>query len=241
MTETKVEYVGKDLEAMDFAVAYHTWILDRMRPHLGKDLVEVGAGTGSFSAMLLDTRPKTLTLVEPSAMYGSLPASINGHGDATDIRTYNNLFSNVADEIHRAGPPDSILYINVLEHIEDDTAELRIARETLALKGRIFVFVPAMPSLLSAFDRQIGHFRRYRRRELREKVEAAGFKVLAIDWFDMPGILPWLIKYRLLGSLTMESGAVRLYDRVAVPLIRPLENLIRPPIGKNLLLVGERS
>jgi hypothetical protein len=56
----------------------------------------------------------------------------------------------------------------------------------------------------------------------------------------MVGILPWLFKYRLMGSLNMETAAVRAYDRIAVPFIKPLENLIQPPLGKNLLLIAER-
>ncbi|HKX84996.1 MAG TPA: hypothetical protein VJL58_12310, partial [Pyrinomonadaceae bacterium] len=72
MKSSQVEYVGKDLEAMDFAVAYHKWILDLMRPFLGSDIVEVGAGTGSFSELLLTTQPSSLALVEPSAMFDLL-------------------------------------------------------------------------------------------------------------------------------------------------------------------------
>lgn len=241
MTAAKLEYIGKDLEAMDFAVAYHRWILDRMRPYFGKHLVEVGAGTGAFSEMLLDTGPESLTVIEPSAMYETLRSSLKERENSAEVRYYNNIFANVADEIHQTGPPDSILYINVLEHIKDDERELKLARETLDAGGRIFIFVPAIPALLSEFDRQIGHFRRYSRQELQVKCEATGFKVLTVSWFDMAGILPWLIKYRLLRSLNMERGAVRLYDKIAIPIIRPLENLIRPPIGKNLLLIAERS
>jgi SAM-dependent methyltransferase len=240
MTDSSVEYVGKDLEAMDFAVAYHRWILDRIRPYLGKDLVEVGAGTGSFSQMLLNTNPVSLTVVEPSQMYDTLRATLTGRDNASDIKYYRDIFSNVSEEIRRAGPPDSILYINVLEHIRDDETELRAARDTLRPGGRVFIFVPAIPMLLSDFDRQIGHFRRYRRNELKAKCERSGFKTLTISWFDMAGILPWLVKYRLLRSLKMESGAVQFYDKLAVPFIRPLENLLHPPIGKNLLYVGER-
>jgi SAM-dependent methyltransferase len=240
MTPPKVEYVGKDLEAMAFAKAYHRWIFDLIRPFLGEHLVEVGAGTGSFSKMLLEIRPESLTLVEPSAMFSALEAAVSEMRTEASINLYNNIFSEIAGEIRSAGPPDSILYINVLEHIEDDSAELRIVHDTLAPTGRAFIFVPALPILFSNFDRHLGHFRRYTRKDLKEKCEEAGFKLLLLRWFDLTGTLPWLVKYRLLKSMKIERGAVHAYDRLAVPVIRPLENLIPPPFGKNLLLIAEK-
>ena len=204
----KVEYVGKDLEAMDFAVNYHRWILDLMKPFLGKHLVEVGAGTGAFSELLLETAPETLSLVEPSAMFNNLQTNLAKHDSATKIRAFPNIFAEVATEIETEQAPDSIIYINVLEHIEDDQLELEIIHQTLREKGRVFVFVPALPLLFSEFDKQIGHFRRYRKKQLTEKFRAAGFRVLLSRYFDTAGIFPWLVKYRLLKSLTMESRAV---------------------------------
>ncbi len=236
----KVEYVGKDLEAMDFAVNYHRWILEIIKPFLGRHLVEVGAGTGAFSELLLETRPETLSLVEPSAMFQTLETNLKLKNSASEIRVFPNIFAEVAARIASEQKPDSIIYINVLEHIEEDGEELQIVRQTLRENGRAFVFVPALPFLFSPFDAQIGHFRRYRRAELAEKFRAAGFRLLLSRYFDAAGIFPWLVKYRLLKSLTMESGAVHAYDKFVVPLARPLESIFPPPIGKNLLVVAEK-
>ena len=240
MTSKQVEYVGKDLEAMSFADSYHRWILDLMRPYVGRNVVEVGAGTGSFSELLLTTEPDSLTMVEPSEMYGDLCQNISSRSSLPSVRYHQNIFSNVAREIATAGPPDSIIYINVLEHIENDLEELRVVHQTLKSSGHLIVFVPALPMLFSKFDRSIGHFRRYRKGELRSKLEEAGFRVKDLRWFDMLGILPWLLKYRIGGSTSMEAGAVELYDRVAVPVIRRAESLISPPVGKNLFAVAEK-
>lgn len=235
-----VEYIGKDLEAMDFAENYHRWILDLFKPYLGRHIVEVGAGTGSFSQLLLETMPESLSLVEPSEMFLALNENLSRSKASTKIDFFRNIFTQVADEIRNLNQPDTLIYINVLEHIEDDAAELSAVNKTLTENGRACIFVPSMPSLLSEFDKKIGHFRRYTKKELIGKCEAAGFKIRIARYFDFLGILPWLVKYRLMRSLTMESGAVQLYDRVAVPFIRPLENLIHPPIGKNLLVVAEK-
>ncbi|MDQ3181194.1 MAG: hypothetical protein M3Q33_11810, partial [Acidobacteriota bacterium] len=95
----KVEYVGKDLEAMDFAVNYHRWILALMKPFLGKHLVEVGAGTGAFSELLLETSPETLSLIEPSAMFETLQTNLTKNDSAAEIRAFPNIFAEVAAQI----------------------------------------------------------------------------------------------------------------------------------------------
>ncbi len=237
----KIEYIGKDLEAMDFAVNYHRWILALMKPFLGKHLVEVGAGTGAFSELLLETAPETLSLIEPSAMFVTLEANLaKRDSDGTEIRAFPNIFAEVAAEIQTEQSPDSIIYINVLEHIEDDRLELEIVHRTLRQSGRVFVFVPALPMLFSEFDKQIGHFRRYRKADLAKKIRAAGFRILLSRYFDAAGILPWLVKYRLLKSLTVEIGAVHLYDKLVVPVAKPIESFLPMPLGKNLLFVAEK-
>lgn len=240
MNSDKVEYAGKDLEAMDFAVRYHRWILEVFRPFLGKRIVEVGAGTGSFSELLLEIQPESLTLVEPSKMFDQLKIAMSSRKGISSPRLHNNIFINVAAEIRDAQRPDSIIYVNVLEHIDDDDLELTVVHHTLAQGGRLFIFVPANRFLFSNFDRNIGHYRRYGRKDLNHKLEAAGFKLIRSRWFDLPGVLPWLIKYRLMRSTTMEASAVQAYDRYIVPVIKPIENLIKPPIGKNLIVVAEK-
>lgn len=240
MKKVEVEYAGADLESMDLAVNYRSWILDIFRPFLGNRIVEVGAGTGSFSRMLLETDPERLVLVEPSGMFDKLVAEIGRNEHGAEISFYNDIFHNCAGIIKGNGRPDTIVYINVLEHIEDDEKELELILDVIAEGGRLCVFVPAVGFLLSDFDRRIGHFRRYSRQDLIGKCERAGFKIRLARWFDLPGVLPWLIKYRLMRSVTMEHGAVKLYDRTVVPLLRPLENCINPPIGKNLIVVAEK-
>lgn len=234
-------YAGKDLEAMSFAVNYHRWLLSLFAPYLGTRVVEVGAGTGSVSELLLELHPESLSLVEPStAMYEQLRARIDGLKTSARIKTYNHVFKKVAESIGRSETPDSIIYVNVLEHIADDATELRIINNTLDPGGRVFIFVPALPWLHGSMDQQLGHYRRYRRSELEEKCVAAGFKVIVSRYFDFPGVLPWWIKYRLLRSGSMEPGAVRVYDQLVVPIAKVLEAKIKPPLGKNVLLIGEK-
>lgn len=226
---------------MDFAVNYHKWILDEFRPFLGKRVVEVGAGTGSFSELLLQENIDSLSLVEPSEMFGSLTAKVSQIKNQTKVDFYQSIFSEVASEIFDKQKPDSIIYVNVLEHIEDDASELEFIYKTLGKGGRCFIFVPALMSLYGEFDRKIGHFRRYTKREVKEKCQAAGFKVLKSKYFDFAGMLPWFVKYKLLKSDSLDSGAVAMYDKMAIPFVRQMEKFVNVPLGKNVLMVAEKQ
>lgn len=240
MDEAKVIYPGKDLEAMSFAVKYHRWLLDEFRQYIGKNIVEVGAGKGSFSEMLLDTKPDSLSLVEPSEMFFDLKRNISANVNGTRVGLFHSIFEEASPSITSSARPDTIIYVNVLEHIEDDSRELRLIRNSLDDGGRFLVFVPAMRALFSEFDRDLGHFRRYRKGELEKKVKDAGFKILRSRYFDLAGAAPWFVKYRILRSRTLGGGAVSMYDNLVVPIMRRFESVVRPPFGKNILLVAEK-
>jgi hypothetical protein len=189
--------------------------------------------------MLVALRPESLTLVEPSGMYQQLVKASSWKTEAR-VTTLNNTFDRVAARIRDEQRPDSIIYVNVLEHVADDEAELSLVRDTLCPLGRAFIFVPALSWLYGSFDELVGHRRRYARRELRAKCERAGLRVIKSIYFDAAGVLPWWVKYRVLRSEKMEPGAVKFYDDYCVPVIRRIEAVAPPPFGKNLLLVAEK-
>jgi SAM-dependent methyltransferase len=234
-------YAGKELESMSFAVNYHRWILSIFEPYLGARVVEVGAGTGFFSELLLERRLESLSLVEPStAMYQRLCRRMEELKPPITVKTYNDVFPSVAEQIRSVQRPDAIIYVNVLEHIPDDVHELNVIHRVMDTAGRLFMFVPALSWLHGSMDQQLGHLRRYTRTELEQKCGAAGFRIIVSRYFDVLGVLPWWIKYRLMRSNHMEPGQVRFYDRRVVPVARMFESSVAPPIGKNLLLIGEK-
>lgn len=232
--DTKPRYFGRDLEAMSFAENYHRWIIDEFTPYIGDDVAEVGAGTGNVSALL---RPhvKTLTAFEPSR--NMFPALTARFVDDPAVTTHNAFFGSLREQ--HTGRFDTVLYVNVLEHIEDDRGELDIAMETLRPGGYLLIFVPALSFLFSKLDEQVGHFRRYHKRPLAALVTAAGFDLESIRYFDLLGVLPWYVAFTLLGR-TVSGANVSAYDRFGVPVTRAVEKLVRPPIGKNLILVARK-
>jgi len=228
-------YFGRDLEAMSFADNYHRWILSELRPFLGKRVAEIGAGNGNFTSFLAELQLEHLVCFEPSHnMYAELERRF---GTAPGIETIQDYFGNKAADYRDQF--DSVMYINVLEHIEDDRGELEHAWSAIRPGGHLLLFVPALPFLFSEFDRKVGHFRRYTRDQLTRTVQEAGFDIRKLRYFDLAGILPWYLACVLL-KLTPGGGTVSLYDRIAVPIMRGIERLVTPPIGKNLLLIAQK-
>ncbi len=227
------QYFGKDLEAMSFAANYHKWIMSEFFPYLGSSVAEVGAGTGNFSKLILKTDIKSLKAFEPSQnMYQSLAEIINQDKRAEAI---NGFFGDL-DTGERF---DSVLYVNVLEHIENDAAELAKVYKALNLNGHLLIFVPALPWLYSNLDKQVGHFRRYKKKGLIALTQQAGFAIVKARYFDIAGIIPWYVNFVLLKN-SISGGSVSLYDKLVVPLMRRLERRLPPPIGKNVLLVAKK-
>lgn len=226
-------YPGKELEAMSFAVNYHRCIIDEFEPYLGETTAEVGAGKGSVSKLLLEKRIKHLFAFEPSQnMYPFLEKELRQEERA---RLVNDFFSpKYAQESF-----DSIVYINVLEHIQDDRTELANALEALKPNGHLLLFVPALAWLYSDFDKQIGHFRRYTKECLGSLVRDAGYTLVKARYFDLVGVIPWYINFVLLRN-SIGNVRVSLYDKIAVPTMRLIENIVTPPIGKNVLLIGRK-
>jgi len=228
------DYSGTELEAMSFAIRYHRWICDELSPYLGEAVVEVGAGVGDFSRLLLDAGVKRLYAFEPASnLFPRLSESLS---DLPAVSVINGIF-----RLELVGEPvDAMVYVNVLEHIEDDLGELRAAREALKPGGHLLIFVPALSWLYSQADEELGHFRRYHKKALKRLAEEAGFAVQDVKYFDIAGIIPWYVYFRLL-KRGFGKAPVSAYDRVVVPVMRRVERLLAPPVGKNLLLVAQKE
>jgi SAM-dependent methyltransferase len=233
VADVPMNYFGKDLEAMTNAVHYQNWIVKEFRPYVGNIVAEVGAGNGNLSSLFLSQKIEKLYAFEPSLnMYNSLQKRLNGNAKVNILQA---CFSEKAAEFQNFF--DVVFYINVLEHIENDLQELSIANSCLKNKGYIGIFVPALDCLYSGYDKKLGHLRRYTKNRLMNLAREAGFDIVKARYFDVAGILPWYINFVLLNK-NLTGKNVMLYDNVVVPIMRIVEGLIPPPVGKSLLLVG---
>ena len=214
------------------APRYNRWLTERVAPWVGRRVMEVGAGIGNMADFFLDR--ERLVLAEPEAEYRSrLAARFAGHAH---VRVVPVRLPGV-DGALAAERLDTVICLNVLEHIEDDGAALRAMRGLLQPGGRLVLLVPALQSIYGTLDSALGHFRRYGAHEIRVKMTAAGLRIVRLEYFNLAGILGWWLTGRVLRRTIIPSGSLRLYDAL-VPLFR-LERLLPWRLGQSLIAVGE--
>lgn len=214
---------------------YNRWIYDQIAPALGRRILEVGSGTGNITEFLLcGGREVVATDVVPNYR-----AELRAR-----FRQQASLEISVFDLNHAAPPQfvahpfDTVVCLNVLEHIEDDLFALEQMKATLKDKGKLALLVPAHRLLHGAFDDAVGHLRRYGRRELRGLLTRAGFTVESLKFFNAAATLPWLINGRLLRRAYLPEGQVNMADRL-VPLLK-LEKVVGPPFGISLIAIAQK-
>ncbi|MDH4147327.1 MAG: class I SAM-dependent methyltransferase, partial [Acidimicrobiia bacterium] len=218
------------LEPMDQARNYADWIAAMIRPWLGEKVMEVGAGDGTLSERMAPHC--SLVATDPSAR--SVAALRQRFAADPSVTVDVGLLDDVADR-HTV---DTYVLVNVLEHIPDDVAALRLMGERLPNGGHIVLYVPAMAMLYSAFDASIGHYRRYTKRSLLGACAAAGLRVDTIHHVNAPGALAWLLSARVAGLEPTRRAGVVAYDRAVVPVVRRIESSWRPPLGQSLFCVA---
>lgn len=206
-------------------------MFDRLHRWVGKRVLEIGSGIGNLSIYLVDSERLVLTDTRQEYL-DRLRNRFGGHPNIEVARL------SLPNEHDLGGQRfDTIICLNVLEHVEDDAGSLEAMRRLLVPSGRLVLLVPALPALYGALDKALGHHRRYARAELASKIERAGFRLSHVEYFNAAGILGWWFTGRVLRRGVIPSGSLRLYDAL-VPLFR-LERLIPWRLGQSLIAIGE--
>lgn len=224
------------LAVMGQAPNLYRWIWDEFRPYVGRVVLEIGAGLGHLTEWLaqLPGRVVYATDVDP-ALLGILAERL-GHRPQVCIAPHDATQVFVPPDGH---PPDTVLCVNVLEHLEDDARALQAIYASLASGGRLLLFVPAHPWLYGTVDRAIGHCRRYTKGDLLSKLTAAGFQVDRLRPFNLPGIVGWWWQGKVRRGTRLEPWQTRWFDRL-VPVIRRVPVLRGGWLGLSWLVVARK-
>jgi precorrin-6B methylase 2 len=217
--------------AEDSAPNYLRWIADLCRPHLGRRVIDVGAGTGSVTERYADGREIVAVelsdwcISELERRFLDAPNVTIRQVDLRELTSDGATF-------------DSAVMINVLEHIEDDVSALVTVSKLVHPGGRIVLYVPALNGLYGAFDRKVGHYRRYAPWRIREVVAAAGLRPLEARYVNALSIPGWLVFSRT----DVDRGpteSLTFWDRTGIPFSRLIESRVRVPLGLNVFCVAE--
>jgi len=223
------------LDALEQAPRFNRWMYDSIRPFLGTQVAELGSGRGNLSKLLKTGRSLLATDNRPEYLE---ELQTRWSEDQTVQVASLDLCQSSDYERLRGFTPDTVVCLNVLEHIEDDRAVLANLCKVLPDNSRLVFLVPFNPKLTSEFDRQIGHFRRYDEGELEAKMIESGFLVEGQFFFNKIGVLAWWIGNKLSGQRTITSWQLKLYN-LLTPLFRCLDRLL-PWTGLSTIVVARK-
>jgi len=220
---------------MAAAPRFNRWMFERLRPWVGRRVLEIGAGIGNMSAFLVDEAGvDRLVLTDTEPYYlRRLRQRFAGRPQVAvaELRLPGRDPRLAAERL------DTVVCLNVLEHIEQDGAALRAMHDLLQPAGRLLLLVPSLRALYGSLDEALGHFRRYVPDELQAKLQVAGFRVRHLEYFNLAGVPGWWLTGRVLRRRLIPAGALRWYEAL-VPLFR-LERFLPWRIGQSLIAIGE--
>ncbi|TME77079.1 MAG: class I SAM-dependent methyltransferase [Chloroflexi bacterium] len=219
------------LEVMEGAHRYNRWIYDRVRGALGQRVLEIGCGTGTITSFMVDRQ----LVVGIDVVDDYIRSTSHRFDDRPNIVVRRHDLTESIDAL-RGYRFDSALSVNVFEHIANDEGAMKAVYALLEPGGTFTLLVPCHPALLGGFDRDIGHHRRYTKRELRRKLEASGFTVERIRRSNPVGALGWLVNVRLLGLRRLRGTG--LFDRL-VPAFAVLDR-VELPLGLSVIAVARK-
>ena len=226
---------GRTLEVFADTPRLNRWLYSKLEPHVRGEVLEIGSGIGNLSRLIVERATRvTLSDMEPHYLE-ELRRDF-----ATDDRVSVSLY-----DLDAPPPPeiaarrfDTIVAVNVIEHIADDKAAVATLAGLLNPGGKLLVYVPACPFAYGSLDRALGHHRRYTPAMLTELLSGAGLRSEPPAYMNFFGLFGWAFNGRILGRDRLSPLQLALFERL-MPLFR-LEDAVRLPVGLGIYTAAEK-
>jgi len=215
---------------------YFQWQMDQVKPSLGRRVADIGCGPGNLTSQLMD-RDYYLGVDNDVEILAELDRQC-GKSDIVETMMADISHPGIVDILKQRNI-DSIMAVNFLAHLQDDEAALRYMVEALPKGGTLCLIAEAMPALFGTLDDLDGHYRRYTKSMLQERLEKLDVVLEQLYYFNIVGALGWWLKSRVLKEESHSDGNYKAMN-LLIPIFRPLENAIKPPLGLSLVAIARR-
>jgi len=230
-------FFAEDLRQMAKAVNYRRWQFSLVSPFVRGKVVEVGGGIGNFTADLAGVADSVVSIEPNQYCFRQLAERTQSLRNVTAL---NVTAESLLAELPPGYLADSLVCMNVLEHIQDDRAALQTFNRLLEPGGTMALLVPAVAGAFGEIDQRLGHYRRYSRKGLAALIADAGFEVAKVRYFNFPGLWAWWWNARVSRRSHQSDAQIHFFDSFLVPIVSRLEHVLPVPIGQSLLAVGSK-
>jgi SAM-dependent methyltransferase len=226
---------AETLEIMQTAPRYNRWQYSRVAPYLGRRICEIGSGIGNRSTLILGGAPELLVVTDTDPYYRKAQRHQFGGCHDVIVEELTLPDKTAANRFQRYGL-DTVVALNVIEHIAEDLEALKSMAAMLRPGGRVVLLLPAFQKLFGSLDHELGHIRRYTRSSLSQRMNEAGFQVERAFYFNLAGTFGWWVNARLRKVRCIPVEQIRYFDTL-VPILR-LEDRMPLPFGQSVIAIG---
>ena len=227
-------FIAEDLQQMKFAENYNSWLFSLLQPYLGKRILEIGPGIGNLTKHFI-LNAEYVEGIEPNTACAELLMKACSEYPTFTLQIKRIEDSDIESLITKHF--DTIVCVNVLEHIKNDVEVLVQFKNIVTINGNLVLLVPAIPWAYGPIDAAIGHFRRYSHNHLQKIIMGSGLQLVHIQYSNFLGLIGWTFNTRIVKNTKQSDFQIKLFDNL-VPVLSRLEKMIHPPIGLSLLAVG---
>lgn len=225
----------KNLATMAKAANYNKWIFGNLAPYMGQRILEIGGGIGNMTRLFINKKLVVSTDITDHNIQ-KLEARFRKKKNFFAVKTD---ISKTTKDLKKFSF-DTVVCINVLEHIKSDHRALKNMHSLLGKDGRLLLMLPAFSSLYGTIDRSDCHYRRYDKKHALKKINKAGFRIIKSFYMNLPGFFGWYYHGKILKTKLHPEGDISLFDRL-VPVFSFLEMIIRPPFGLSLIVIAKKK
>jgi 2-polyprenyl-3-methyl-5-hydroxy-6-metoxy-1,4-benzoquinol methylase len=230
------EYGSQMLARLARAPRLNAWMAETIKPYCGQRVLEIGSGVGSLTRRLIPRAKYVASDINPlylqtlANLGADRPYMETAYCDVTELSSFPRTDTEY----------DTVICLNVIEHVDDDRTALLNINRVLAPSGRAIILVPQGMRNFGTLDHVLGHRRRYTRKSLAELAAECGFAVTGMLEFNRVGSLAWFLNGKILQRRTFGIGQIWLLN-LMTPVFRRLDNLLPLPPLSLIAILERRS
>lgn len=217
---------------------YNYWIYDNIQTFIGDNILEVGAGIGNITDFIIPGR--NLTVIDINRDYITYLKAKYAFCDPSVFNAFITDIQDIGSSPVSKIRFDTILCLNILEHLENDRKAVENMISLLQPGGRLVVLVPALKALYGSMDVSFEHHRRYSKKDLKCLIHGQNLKIVKLSYMNFLGLLGWFFNGRLLKKKDLPEKQTKIFDKL-VPFLGIIEKIIKPPLGQSLILVVQKN